>query len=604
MFLSGKDEQALKEWEQDHSLDCARHDYEPEHLEAGARLHALAGNADRAREVMEKLYALYPDWDPSVMMTVFRAHTSSASEQHHKLAKDIYKWMKEKRGNEVSIDDYDSWLVGFLEAQHLHYAKLVFRDMIKNERLITTGSAEHIEEVLKRLHMLYRLGDDISKMTSIALDLLSVLPQAYHLHVFGDWMKSAVVHKAPGAAAQILDMMFQRGSKPQTFHFNMLLEALLRTKEDPNILKAENIGWRMIEEASKPHKEAMRSDSTTEIISKRHKRKKRPATTDAARKVPKADVATLALIMHHHAQNLQWEHVDYLARQLKQTSIEPNTMIMNVLIDNKCRQGAYVEAFAIYKALTSPIEGNSTVEGDSIIEGNSTSASAEDIFPDGATIRCLWKTLRLALSSKSFRDDPNLPSPRDLLKETVSWWTLSRSRYDASRFLQGLAGADHGAITALMLHCFSFTSDLPGSLIVLHVLRHKFDIFPTDKVAEILRRQVAWVDLTTETKAVRIHFAQQSRNGSGQREREKVARVYEILRERRMGKMGLGGKGQDRMGVEEMGDVELNLLSEFVRVVLKRRHPPDVVEAMLDDARKSVGLPDLPTGDLDAFEVA
>lgn len=45
-------------------------------------------------------------------------------------------------------------------------------------------------------------------------------------------------------------------------------------------------------------------------------------------------------------------------------------------------------------------------------------------------------------------------------------------------------------------------------------------------------------------------------------------------------------------------------MSEFIRVVLKRYHPPEVVEMMIDVARSVVGVPDLPTGDMDAFEVA
>jgi acyl carrier protein phosphodiesterase len=64
-------------------------------------------------------------------------------------------------------------------------------------------------------------------------------------------------------------------------------------------------------------------------------------------------------------------------------------------------------------------------------------------------------------------------------------------------------------------------------------------------------------------------------------------------------------EGEDEMLTDEqIGDVGLNLLSEFVRVVLKRSYPPEVVEAMIDAARCAVGVPDLPTGDMDAFEVA
>jgi hypothetical protein len=582
IFVSGREEQALSEWEQDHSTDLngVRQDYKAEHLEVGAKLHALAGNVDRSRNIMEELFGSYPTWDTSVMMAVFRAHTSSELREHHDHAKQIYTAMKQRMGNVVSIEDHDAWLVGFLEARHLSYAKQVFRDIIKEGHLASSGSPDHVGQVLIRLHMLYRLGTDISKMTSIALDAVSVLPPAYHGHLFGDWMKSAVVQKAPEAAAQILDMMIKRGYKPETFHFNMLLRALIRTKEDPNILKAENIGWRMIEEAGKAERRRRKSMTTAEIIDQ--KTSTYSVDSNPARNAPIADVTTFALIMRHHAKSLQWEHVDYLSRQLKETTIIPNATIMNVLMDNKCRQGAYAQSWAIYQTLTSPAEGD------------------EGVFPNGASIRCLWKTLRLALADPATRSDPKLPSPRDFLRETVDWWKLSRSRYDANRFLQGFAAADHGAITSLIMHCFSYTQDLAGSLVALHVLRRYFDIFPTDKAAEILQRQMAWVDMSQESESVR---SQAFHGKSNKKNSDRIARVYQILLERRLARMDLQEGDYEKLTDEQIGDVGLNLLSEFIRVVLKRAYPAEVVEVMIEAACASVGCEGLQTGDMSAFEV-
>jgi hypothetical protein len=583
-FISGREEQALSEWEQDYNtgLDGIRQDYKPEHLEVGARLHALVGNVDRSRGVMEELFKLYPNWDTSVMMVVFRAHTSSGLREHHDHARQMYAAMKERKANAVALEDYDAWFVGFLEARHLSYAKEVFQDMVKEGLIASSGSADRISQVLKRLHMLYRLGTDISKMTSIALDAISVLPLAYHGHLFGDWMKSAVVQKAPEAAAQVLDMMIKRGYNPETFHYNMLLKALIRTQADPNILKAENIGWRMIEQARKAERKRRKSLTTAEIIEKKSPNS-RNADPDFAQHAPIANVTTFALIMHHHAKSLQWEHVDYLSRQLKEASVVPNASIMNVLMDNKCRQGAYADAWHIYQTLTSPAEGD------------------EGVFPNGASIRCLWKTLRLALANPATRSNPDLPTPRDLLKETVEWWKLSRSRYDADRFLQGFAAADRGAITALILHCFSYTSDLAGSLVALHVLRKYFYIFPTDKAAQILQRQMAWVDMASESESVRSQYFH---SRSNKKNTDRIARVYEILLQRRLARMDLQEGEYEKLSDEQIGDVGLDLLSEFVRVVLKRAYPAGVVEAMIEAACASMGVEGLETGDMSAWEVA
>ncbi|KAF2847812.1 hypothetical protein T440DRAFT_470641 [Plenodomus tracheiphilus IPT5] len=579
------EELAISEWESDHrsysdSMDVI---YPPEHLEVGARLFALNGNVHRSLQLMDQLLSTYPNWDLSVMMDVFRAHTNSNAKHDHDIARDLYFRMKKQRGEAVTLDDYTSWFVGFLEARHLSYAKLVFRDMVTEGHLTTVGGTEAVDDVLKKLHMLYRLGTDISSMTSIALDVLRILPPVYHDHVFGDWMKAAVIYRAPEAAGQILDMMYQRRIQPTEFHFNMLLKALLRTKERHNILKAENIGWQMIEEARKAHKRLLRVGGSTAEVINRQANKAPHGTKEPVRTAPVADVTTFALIMHHHAKDLQWEHVDYLSRQLNKADVFPNATIMNVLIDNKCRQGRYADAWGIYTMLTQPPDGE------------------QGVYPNGATFRHLWKTLRLALGDHATRDDPDLPTPRELLKETVEWWRMTRSRYDASRFLHGLAASNKGAIMALMLHCFSYTQDLVGSLIALHVLRHYFDIFPDDRATGILLRQIAWVDMSRESASSSSQYFHSRSNALNS---ARITKIYNVLYQQRVARMELGREGLDGLTDEEVLDLGLNGLSELVRVVLKRNYGPELVEDMIEAATRVVGLPDLPTGDMTAWEVA
>lgn len=580
LFLSGKEVEALQIWEK--AVISIDKEKKLEYLELGAKLYALAGNVDRSQAILNALHSLLPDGSASVMMVVFRALTSSKLQRHHKAAEEIYLMMKSRNANAMTFEDYTSWFIGFLEARHLQYAKQVFQDMIEDGRLPASGDADRVKEVLKRLYMLYRLGTDISNMTSIVLDVMVVLPQEYHRHLFGHWMQAAVVHQAPEAAAQILDLMFQRGLKPETFHFNTLLKALIRSQEAPNILRAEDIGWRMIEKARKAYKRSLVPDDTAEIINKRSKRP-RPLDTKVPLDVPVANAETFALLMQHHAKRLQWEHIDYLSRQLKAAAVNPNETIMNVLMDNKCRQGAYSEAWSIYKTLTNPPEGS------------------EGVFPNGASFRCLWKMLRLALGDHVTRKDPNLPTPRELLEEFVSWWALSRSRFDAQRFKIGLAAADGGAISALIMHCFSYTQDLAGSLVALHVLRQHFNIYPTDKTLSILQRQMAWIDMARESENVRTQFF---RGGSNRKNLATIQNIYEILRKRRINRMKLYPEVIVNFNEEQIGDIALNLMSEFIRVILKRVYPPEVVEAMVHTAKVVVGVPTLTTGDRDAFEVA
>jgi len=85
---------------------------------------------------------------------------------------------------------------------------------------------------------------------------------------------------------------------------------------------------------------------------------------------------------------------------------------------------------------------------------------------------------------------------------------------------------------------------------------------------------------------------------------EKMGRVHHILMRNRFKRMNLTGDQYAYMNKTEVGDLNLNLLSEFIRVILKRKYSPEAVEAMIDEAKRDIGLPDLTTGDMDAFSVA
>jgi len=326
-------------------------------------------------------------------------------------------------------------------------------------------------------------------------------------------------------------------------------------------------------------------DRPTMRISKRlEEAAKGPRNTDAARRVPLADATTFALIMRHHANQAQWEHVDYLERQLSNLQLQPNSALLNVLIHIHTQQGKYGQAWQTYKMLTNVPEGT------------------PGVFPNGASFRHLWLSLRLALGDDETRHYGALPTPRELLAETLHWWEKTRMRSDAERFRIGLVSKSSGAVTHLIMHCFSYTKDLPGSLVALHALRKKLNIFPSSKAAEILQKQIAWVDLDRKNGAfvpqslpIKRMFVQSV---------DRMARIQYILAQKRFKRNNITGDRFAYMSPTEAGDLELNLLSEFIRVILKRQHPPEVVEALINEAKQAIGLPELSTGDMDAFSVA
>lgn len=591
MILDGKASDALKRWEQDHlgGNSTSRDGYMFDHLELGVKLYALTGDADRARETMEELLGLYPNCDLTTMMHVFRVHAETDSERHQEEAWNIYKRMREHSKVQPTLEQYDAWFVGFLRAGHLNHAKSVFQDMV-DAKLFDVSLAGGVVEALRRLHLLSRLGTDITKMSEIYSAALDVMPESFHPHIYLNWMSSAVSFDAPDHISVILGMMVEQGHEPETEHFNLLMRALFRTCEQPRINKAEDLGWRMIAEVGKgqpkPDEDMSTVKKIVKSLSKRQDVESATHNYETAKTLPAGDATTFTLVMQHHADKDQWEHVDYLARRLNESEIVPNTDLMNILMANYTRKSKFVEAWQTYHDLTNAPDGE------------------HGVFPNGVSIRFTWRNLRLAYGAHSAEQNPALPTPRQLLAETVRWWKSCRSRPDADRFLAGLASENKTAIVNLVLHCFFYTQDFAGALVALHVLKEHFNIPPMAETAELLQQQAAYVDLHGETGGP--SQPQRSQRGSYQKSLTQMSQIYQILGDERWQRMGYSSDDESIWDLDPkiLEERELNLLSEFIRVIFKRSYEPDMVETMIAEAKEDIGVPDLSTGDLDAFSVA
>ncbi|KAF2750898.1 hypothetical protein M011DRAFT_437526 [Sporormia fimetaria CBS 119925] len=584
MFLVGKEEEALEEWEacyESVNLSGNRAN-EPMLMATGAKMYAFAGNGDRARQIARELYTDHPLWDTGVMMAVFRAYTRSSEGEHHETAFRIYRKIKTMfKTKESAKTGYNSCFIGFIEARQLGFAKSVLADMVKDGHLAQSYSDEDISEVLQKLHLLYRLAGDAVKSTSIALRAITVLPPAYHSRVFADWLKAIVVRRIPQAAAQILEVMGRRRHGPETIHFNLFLRALFETREREMELKAENIGWQMVDALRRSQPNRQRFSDARDI--RKFLNSSPSQSANSFQKVPPANAVTFALLMQYHGDRDGLEHVDYLSRQLKQMDIAPNEEIMNTWMNIQCRQGNYNEVWRIYKSLTNVAEGE------------------RGVFPNGASFRCLWRTLRLALGDDDARENSTLPSPRELLAENIKWWDLVRRRFDSNRFRSGLDGPEHGALNSLVMHCFSYTTDLPGSLVAIFAMRDCFGLMPSNKSANILHQQVAWVDLHGQTQSFK---AQYSKSGVPKQKMLQIIHIYNILIEGRLKRKNITAEQYADMQAEKKADIMLDTLAEFIRAILKRQQPPEVVEEMIDQAKQEIGLPQLYTGDMDAFAVS
>lgn len=598
LFKVGRYKRALELWE-----NCFVHDGPPgstrrmtyiDYLELGALLHLHLGRAAEAHELAMRLLALEPDYSGRVLAAVFMAHIR---ENRPDSAYSIFVDLKEILREKARKRDYLAWLDGFLTCSCPHFAMEVFACMVQSGCLGVDSDSRMATEVFTTLKRISDTTKDFEDYSKVMLAAISVLPKPYHLDVYHHWMQRSTIERRPEAAAHTLELMFRQGLQPDSVHFNILLRVLGRTKDAENLAKCENIGWKMIEVAGdqvaidRPAfiQPLLSHESIRQGIES--ERTDAEAFSHHESTIPPADSDTFAILLEHHSKAGQWEHVDYLKRKLSTVAFERTSALMNTLLHVSRRSGHYARVFKQFYAWTQRSDGETAT------------------IPDGASWRILWWTLRLAgvpdprakgLSILNNYAGQELPTPRALLAECVKWWEFieSRPKFDPDRFRVGLAAKDGDAIQKLMMHCFSNANDLPGQLVALHVLRKIFKLLPLSDTYERLRFQIIkWGLVSATARSAHIHPSTWKNNV------RRVDRVYHILMQRRFQRMKLTGDDYATLDEVEVADLNLKILSEFIRVILVRQHPPKDVEDMIDAAKLEMGVPDLKTGDVDAFSV-
>ena len=100
---------------------------------------------------------------------------------------------------------------------------------------------------------------------------------------------------------------------------------------------------------------------------------------------------------------------------------------------------------------------------------------------------------------------------------------------------------------------------------------------------------MVWKDLRNETDAVRAQWVP---SGAHARRTRYVEALFQDLLEQRSKMMNAGNDTESNLSQEELGDIRLNFLAEFVKVFMEGTYEPAIVEAMIDAVKNEVGVPD------------
>ena len=522
----------------------------------GVHLFAADGNPQRAQDIALAFLASNHSREPRILIPVITGWGRQPGEEAGVKAWVLYLRLKTLLRGNMTMDDYDNVSIGLLKARRSDLALAVFKDM-----MVTYQSPENdsMALYLRLAGNLQAVSINEEEVNRISLSALTFLPKRFHNRFFfASWMKKLIGMGEVDSAAMVVELMYEKGIRPDTKHLNGIIAAWLR---EGNLLartKMESLGWGMI------HKRI--DDVSARDSQTRHSdQAKRPTTTRRSRlterRVPPANIETFSILLLHYTRRSNDDMVQDLAKCLVDARIKPNSYFMNHLLYMSLRKQDITSVWQKFENMSSAVH------------------------PDLETFACLWDCGKLQYDISRVASSEIFPSARDLYSEMMQWYSQlpERSKLIArEEFSKDLYDQ--------IIRCFCLLKDLPGTLVAMHSMQTTFQFFPDDMTTRILVLQVArmaGVPEGTPTNRLR-------RLSSTPRIKENIKQVYrllEVLSEIKTAFLQSNGLELDQLDPHEKPFYKLEIMSDLLRAVMSRfADDPGSVEKEITDAASQMSV--------------
>lgn len=557
LLLEGRQVEALEFWQSQAGQVDKDSDLSIEYQLLGVRLYALEGDPQKAQQVALEVLGQGDHDMLSVLVPVMEAWVHSTDRHGTKNAWALYLQLKAQLGSKIKPEDYDKITVAFLHSGRKDLALAVFKDMMLTGEETEYESNELYKRSLGLVGKLHLGSIHPSELTKVSLTALTVLPRRFQNKFFyGSWMKRLIGMGYPDEAAIVVDLMYERGVKPDSKHLNGIMGAWLRNGTAKDKEKAERMGWAMIQERLDLVRRRQgsslatdeRIDDALDIQIPPHLR----------RTVSPATIETFSLLLLHYERRGRLKMVQLLRDYLRLAQIGPNTYFMNHLLYAKLRSGEHHRSWELYKSM------------------------APKVQPDLETFAALWDCEKAHLNRLSIYFSDKFPGPRRILSEMVSWYTAleGKSRRDVQEeFTKELYDQ--------IIRCICLAKDLEGTVVALYAIKEYFQFYPDEETARMVMLQVASMGKGASKNPGRRR-PRLSDNSQSKANIARITKVFELVTDQRADTLQQRGIKLDEDAVKEE---QLYLLAEFIRVVLRKMAPAELdVGQSIEQAAWEMGV--------------
>lgn len=566
----GKTDEALEFWEaRKEDLTQSKEDKE-RYWELGVRLFAAKGDPKRAGEVAQTLLNRNKSHCPRVLIPVITAWANLPAPNSADRAWALYLRLKALLGANMTMEDYDTISIDFLKSGHTELALAVFKDMMLTGQGSSSDSTALYKASLGLVGDLQAFSISESEVNKVSLSALTILPRKFQNKFFyASWMKKLIGMGEVDSAATVVELMYERGVRPDTKHLNGIIAAWLRDGGATSKSKAEKLAWSMVQERIDKVWTLYRDAGATEHPkpSVNHSSRGVKIPKFMQRSVPQANIETFSILLLYYSRRSQDDLVKYLIECLENAQIRPNSYFLTHILYRELRKQNIGAVWRTFKHMTPAVQ------------------------PDLETFAALWDCGKLQYDRSRTPFDPEFPSARALYSEMTDW--LSNLRPHGKKVAREEFSKE---IYDQITRCFCLSKDLHGTVVALYAMKDTFGFYPDADTARMLMLQVARL----APVPAGVPKQRRRRLSATPRSKENIAHIeklLELLNERKVSALATEGREMKDLDDDAQRVFQLELMSDLLRVVIQRMTPDsDQVEEDIQVAARDMGVDGIDVG--------
>ena len=563
----GRQEEAISQWRELKSHLGDDEEAIDRYELLGVQLFASNGDPEKAEKISSSFLRKGPQKESRILIPIIEAWAQRGDDVGFKHAWVLYLQLRERLGANITMDDYDNVILSFLNSGRADLGLAIFKDMMLSGQKSDQGSIELHKKSLGFVNKIDPSVITVHTLNKIALTGLTTLPKRFqNKFFFGKWISKLISIGATDAAASVIELMYERGVRPDSKHLNGIIGAWLRSGTDRNREKAAQMAWAMVYER-------------IDLVKKRQKAGKveSPKVPDSRppsipvhlrRTVAPATIETICLLLQYYTRRSQDANVQLVLDYLSATEMESNTYFINHLMFLDLRHGRHGAAFTKYKKMF------------------------RWQIPNLDTFICLWDCEKAHIDDLAIdKRRERFPNPRELMSEMMDWFSMLSMKAN-SRERKLVIQEFHKGIYDQILRCMCQSSDLEGVIVAAYTLKETFGYYPDEANARMVSLQVARMSVgEEEARRKRKRGRPTGRNPQQQANASKITQAFVHIANQRHEVLKEHGINVLQSNDEHLKEEEaLFILAEFIRAVLRRLAIDDtLVESNIEKAAWEMG---------------